>query len=141
MGCSGQSELGGLLGGGLFGEDNLERLLGQLATGDQPFIVLLDQQRAGQPQQLVAWLVLRLGRFPVGMFRKSQQQGRSSTEADIGLHASPRQTRLRWSWGPHDPTTPTDPPIRSVSPQPACGCVNYQFRERGESLIDGKIAS
>jgi hypothetical protein len=42
--------LGGLLGGGLVDQDELERFLGEVAAGDQPLIVLLDQQGTGQPQ-------------------------------------------------------------------------------------------
>ena len=51
MGGSGRGELGGLLGGGLIDQDELERFLGEVAAGDQPFVVLLDQQGTGQPQQ------------------------------------------------------------------------------------------
>ena len=43
-------ELGDLLGG-LVLEDEGEGLLGWVAAGDQPLVVLLDQQHAGQAQQ------------------------------------------------------------------------------------------
>ena len=51
MGGSGRGELGNLLGDGLVDQDELERFLGQIASGDQPLVVLLDEQRTGQPQQ------------------------------------------------------------------------------------------
>jgi hypothetical protein len=50
VGGSGRGELGDLLGGGLVDQDELERFLGEVAAGDQPLIVLLDQQGTGQPQ-------------------------------------------------------------------------------------------
>ena len=51
MDGSGRGELGGLLGGGLVDQDELEGFLVQVAAGGQPLVVLLDQQGTGQPQQ------------------------------------------------------------------------------------------
>jgi hypothetical protein len=49
--AQGGSELGGLLGGGLVDQDELQGLLGEVAAGDEPLVVLLDQQGTGQGQQ------------------------------------------------------------------------------------------
>jgi hypothetical protein len=48
VGGSGRGELSDLLGDGLVDQDELEGFLGQVAAGNQPFVVLLDQQRADQ---------------------------------------------------------------------------------------------
>ena len=51
MGGSGRGELGDLLSDGLVDQDELQGLLGQIAAGDQPLVVLLDEQRTGQADQ------------------------------------------------------------------------------------------
>jgi hypothetical protein len=51
VGGSGRGELGDLLGGGLVDQDEVERFLGEVAAGDEPLVVLLDQQGTGQPQE------------------------------------------------------------------------------------------
>jgi hypothetical protein len=49
--AQGWSERGDLLGGGLLDQDEFEGFLGEVAAGDEPFVVLLDQQGTSQPQQ------------------------------------------------------------------------------------------
>jgi hypothetical protein len=51
VGGSGRGELGDLLSDGLVDQDELQGLLGQVAAGDQPLVVLLNEQRPGQAQQ------------------------------------------------------------------------------------------
>jgi hypothetical protein len=49
--AQGWGELGDLLGVRLVDQDELEGFLGEVAAGDEPFVVLLDQEGTGQPQQ------------------------------------------------------------------------------------------